>query len=217
MNDYCAWIPVVNRFDLLDKAIDSAKDVWEQLTIIDNSPNGLEHPYPYPIEVFRPPVSFSCPQYFNYMMHSTKDKGAKICIWMHADAEAQENSCSKLLESCRKLVNSGRKWGYVFTNYDSLCAMNPSMMDDVGEWDTFFQQYYCDNDHQRRARISGYEMIDSGLPVIHHGSQTLRSDPKRIFMNSITFPLYGSYYAAKWGGSPGNETFNVPFGREEFH
>lgn len=213
MNDYRMWIPVVNRFDLLDKAVESAKDMWKSLTIIDNSPSGLEHPYPEPLTVFRPPVPLSCPQYFNFMMQETRRHGANICIWMHSDAEALEGSCLKLLSLARELNDMKRKWGIVFTNYDALSAMNTDMTEDVGLWDTFFNQYFCDGDFHRRARLAGYEMINSDIAVNHIGSQTLHSDPERQLLNGITFPLYHQYYLKKWGSDPGSETFLTPFNR----
>jgi hypothetical protein len=219
VNDYCMWIPVVNRFDLLHKAVSSAKDLWDGLTVIDNSSsatNGSQETLPrFGIRpaVFKPCVPLSCSQTFNYMMKETRKRGASICIWMHSDAEAEEGSCLKLLEMARQLNAERKKWGMIFTNYDALSAINNDILDIVGEWDTVLPQYFCDNDLQRRIRLAGYETVESHLPVKHEPSQTLKSDPYRQIINNVTFPLYQHYYTMKWGGSPGNETFLTPFNK----
>jgi hypothetical protein len=214
--DYRAWIMHVNRLDFLFKAVNSAADIKDGLTVIDNSAKEDERlAYNLGVKVFRPCVPLSCPQSFNLMMRETREAGTNICIWMHSDAEAHAGSCLKLLNTARKMNDEGRKWGILWTNYDALCAMNANMLQDVGEWDINLPQYFVDNDQQRRLRIAGYELIDTGIPVHHTGSVTIRSDKRLEFLNSITFPLYEKYYRQKWGGSPGQETFTIPFGRSD--
>ena len=62
-------------------------------------------------------------------------------------------------------------------------------------------------------RLAGFEIIETGLEVTHHNeaSSTIKSDAKRAFLNSVTFPLYAEYYRQKWGGDPGSEQFIQPF------
>lgn len=83
----------------------------------------------------------------------------------------------------------------------------------IGGWDTNLPWYYSDNDAYRRLKLAGWECIDTGLKVEHKASSTINSDSELNFLNSITFPLYGAYYARKWGGSPGNEIYTTPFNR----
>src|SRR5262249_22156848 len=108
---------------------------------------------------------------------------------------------------------SEQRWGMVFTHYDTLAAFSMEMTRVVGQWDTTLPQYFADGDYYQRVRCAGYEIINTGLPVTHHnsGSNTFKSDPQRRFLNSVTFPLYERYYAAKWGGLPGHETYSWPF------
>jgi hypothetical protein len=54
-------------------------------------------------------------------------------------------------------------------------------------------------------------MVESGLPVKHEPSQTIKSNPFLNHVNGITFPIYARYYNEKWGGEPGHETFDTPF------
>jgi GT2 family glycosyltransferase len=133
---------------------------------------------------------------------------------MHNDAEAHPGVGAELLNQARLFNAQRRKWGVLFTNYDTLSALNTDMMEDVGDWDTVFTQYFCDNDYYRRVRLAGWETICTDLKVEHVGSQTIHSDPALMNRNRATFLLYRDYYARKWGGEPGSETFNVPWGGE---
>jgi predicted O-methyltransferase YrrM len=132
---------------------------------------------------------------------------------MHNDAEAGEGTPERLLAAVTEAHEAGRAWGVAFTNYDTLAAFNAEALGCAGPWDATLPQYFADNDYYRRLRLCGYEAIDTGLPVAHHNgaSSTVKSDPWRGHHNGVTFPIYGSYYAAKWGGPPGGESFDWPF------
>ncbi len=210
MNDFQAYIFHVNREDLLDKAVASVRDLWSDLTVVDNSVDGLSHPYPY-IRIHRPSVPLSATQSLNYALTDSRRHGAQICITMHEDAEAMEGSAAELLALTRQMCAENRKWGIIFTNYDSLSAQNTDAIEEVGLWDTFFSGYFGDNCQYRRLELAGYEKINTNIQVKHIGSQTIHSDPKLAFLNSMTFPLYAMYYEAKWGGPPGGERFSKPF------
>jgi hypothetical protein len=97
------------------------------------------------------------------------------------------------------------------TNYDALAAFNTAAFREVGGWDVHLPWYFADNSMYRKLRLAGYELIESNLPVKHEPSQTIKSDPFLNHINGITFPIYAEYYRQCWGGSPGNETFTVPF------
>ncbi len=209
MSDYSAFIPFVNRPELLRKAVDSIADLHPM--VIDNAADDSTGRLYWN---YRPPVPLSCPQVFNFIMRKTRDSGGNICIWMHNDAEAHPGVGAELLNQARLFNAQRRKWGVLFTNYDTLSALNTDMMEDVGDWDTVFTQYFCDNDYYRRVRLAGWETICTDLKVEHVGSQTIHSDPALMNRNRATFLLYRDYYARKWGGEPGSETFNAPWGGE---
>ena len=211
--DCSMFIFAVNREDLLRKAVESAEDLWDILTVIDNSKDGLSLRFARGGGVLRPPVPLTASQSINLSITSTRREGRSICIWMHNDAEAHPGSCKSLLEYAMQLNEEGRKWGVIFTNYDALSATNMRMIDEVGLWDTNLPSYFSDNDFYRRVELAGYEKINTNIAVDHVGSQTINSDEEWKFMNSMTFPIYGAYYERKWGGSPGRETFTRPFNR----
>lgn len=209
-NDFQAVMTYVNRPDLLMRAVVSMSDIAENLTIIDNSKDGIEDIFA-PSKYIRPIYPLFFTQSINYALLEAKKSGCKFLLRQHSDAIAHPGVCLKVVEMARQLTKENRKWGVIFTVYDTLAAFNLDILEDVGLWDTVFPAYYSDNDWFRRIKLAGYEFIESGLPMDHEGSAALFSDPELRFMNDQTFSLYGQYYERKWGGIPGKETFVKPF------
>ncbi len=210
MNDYAAYIPVVNRMDLLRDCVQSVPELYDDLTIVDNSSEQLVPPDPWYM-VFTPPVPLSFTQSMNFEFADTVAKGKKFCVHMHSDAIIPEGEITKLLDTAREIDASGRNWGVIYTHYDVLCVYNPVVALDIGGFDTVFRDYFSDNDFYHRMDLAGYERINTENSVGHIGSQTINSDPYLQFRNGVTFPLMRQYYVAKWGGEPGQETFSMPF------
>lgn len=201
------FIPHVNRLDLLEGALESVNDSCVTRIVINNS--GV--PITVDAEaVIDTNVPLSASQSLNLIQRIACNE--PFYLFMHSDAEASPGAVNALIAKADSLTAESIKWGVIFTNYDSLAAFRTEAFSEVGEWDTNLPQYFTDNDMYRRLRLAGWELIDSGIAVNHYGSQTIRSDSKRGFINSITFPLYRQYYVRKWGGEPGHECYNQPFG-----
>jgi hypothetical protein len=64
---------------------------------------------------------------------------------------------------------------------------------DIGPWDTAFPQpnYHVDNNWFHRARLKGYEFIETGIQITHHNgsSSTIRGSEERRKVNDVTFPM----------------------------
>lgn len=219
---YILGIPFVNRPDLLRLAVNSVQCMWPHAFILDNSEDGeiKRHESEWPVAVRRATagLTLSFSESMNVIQVAAQSAGCNAYFFMHNDAEAHPETAEKLLRFVEETLVSGRKWGMVFTHYDTLAALNVEAVAQVGPWDVTLPQYFADNDYYRRLRLAGYESIDTGLPVTHHNgaSATLKSDPKRALLNHVTFPLYGAYYRAKWGGGPGHESFQRPFDSQLF-
>lgn len=219
MTDYSAFVPVVNRPDLLENVFAATTCLHHRFTIIDNSPNGVVEKAKLPIHskgsppirFFRPPVPLSFSQTMNWAIQDTMDWRKTFCITMHNDAVIPEGACEQLLEFAHQAVIDHPRWGVIFTHYDVLAVHNPVAHQDIGGWDTNLPQYFSDNDYFRRLKLAKWECIDSGIEVGHLASSTINSDPYLRHMNGITFPIYGEYYRQKWGGTPGEERFTLPF------
>jgi hypothetical protein len=193
-------------------AIQSVEPLWPHTLIIDNSDTGLDTAM-WPVPVVRPLVPLMVSQTMNLLQRLAAERSCEVVLFMHNDAEAAVGTPERLLAIIEEAIASKQRWGVVFTHYDILVAYSMEMARVVGQWDTTLPLYFADDDYYRRVRLAGYEFINTGLQVIHHnnGSSTLKSDPRLMFLNNVTFPLYERYYTAKWGGLPGSETYDWPF------
>jgi hypothetical protein len=211
--DYAAFIPVVNRPDLLLNTIDAVRPLWDELTVIDNSPERrIGKAVWQPVSVYTPPVPFLFTQTMNWELEETLRRGRPFCVHMHNDAIIPEGACEKLLDCARQISQEHERWGVIYTLHDILCVYNPRVFADIGGYDTNFAAYFSDNDYFRRMELGGWKRFISGIKVGHVGSQTINSDPMLRHINNVTFPLYREYYRAKWGGVPDYEQFTHPFG-----
>jgi len=209
------FVPYVNRFDLLEKAVRSAVCDDVDINIINNS-NGASIGIPgVDFIQRRPPVPLTFAQTQNWMLDiaSGDSDYEEFYLFMHSDAEAGEGTVKKLVEMAHTLTNTQHKWGVIFTSYDALAAFNTQAFVEIGGWDVNFPWYFGDNIVYRKLRLAGYELVESNLPVHHEPSQTLKSDPQLNFINGITFPFYHYFYTQMWGGEPGHEKYLTPFNR----
>lgn len=209
------FVPYVNRFDLLEKAVRSAVADGVEINIINNS-NGASIGIPgVDFIQRRPPVPLTFAQTQNWFLNIAEGDAdyGPFYLFMHSDAEAGEGTVQKLVEMAQKLTDEGRKWAVVFTAYDALAAFNTQAFLEIGGWDTELTWYSGDVDVYRRLKLAGYELVDSNLPVHHEPSQTLKADPEIKRKVDLMFPFRQYYYQNKWGGEPGHEKFDTPFGR----
>lgn len=149
-----------------------------------------------------------------------------VMFWMHNDALALPGVAERILARVTQLHESGERWGALFTCYDVLCAFNMQAVREVGYWDPMFFQYTADPEYYHRMRKAGWHILEFGPGVIHrigavgpgdshdNGSATVRSDPN--FNRRVQFREQNGfdkrYYEFKWGGLPGSETYDEPFG-----
>jgi hypothetical protein len=214
--NYVHGIFVVNRPDLLEIALNSVKPLWPHAFIMDNSPGGhLGKEHSWPVPVVRPSVPLSYSQSMNYLHRIAKEKGADVFGVQHNDAEALGDGAERFIETATAAYHSDRKWATVMTSYDIISAYNMKAAEAIGAWDTNFPQpnYHIDTDWFHRARINGYELIESGVAVKHHNesSSTLKSDPDYQRWHKVKFGMNETYYIKKWGGKPHEEKFPTPW------
>ncbi len=209
---YLFGIPFTSRHDLLERALESMKPLWAHAGIVGNSDRGLDA-LAWPVPVMRPSVPLTFSQTMNLLQRLAAELSCDVLISMHDDGQAGPGTAGRFLDAIEEALTSGRRWGVAFTAYDTLASFSMAMACEVGPWDTLLPQYFADNDYYRRINLAGYEVIETGLPVTHAngGSSTIKTDSRRMFLNSVTFPLYERYYATKWGGPPGRETYRRPF------
>lgn len=213
MNDF-VFIPFLNRPDLLEKAIRTAKMVSDAIFIMDNSAEGVPLDDPA-VRVLRPWVPYSFTQSQNWARKHAIENNCTHYYYLHSDCEAAEETCTGLREKVQQLLEEKVRWGVVYTYYDTLCAYSVDCMKEIGEWDNNFPNYFTDNDYYRRMDLAGFQRVETHLPTSHVGSASINSDPVVKLQTGITFPLHARLYVEKWGGEPGKERFKAPYGRPD--
>ena len=202
------FVPVVNRFDLLKRCLDSLSiRLTTEPVVINNSGNKLpEEFHHYTIITPKNQLTFSQTQ--NAMLELVVKTRKPFYFFMHADAEDNEGILDKLFDMA---MIQRDKWGVIFTNYDALACFNTEAMQAIGGWDEGFEWYHSDADTYRRLRLAGYPTLESNLRVRHDPSQTLKSDPRIARKVNAGFAARCERYRAKWGGNLGAEVYEVPW------
>jgi hypothetical protein len=209
------FIPVVNRFDLLQKAVNSVPDnLYDEYFIFNNSGKNLND--------FIDKKQFTI---INDNQLSFKDTQNKMRLYaiennydyysfMHNDAEILDDTADKLIQKADELINNNAQWGVIFTNYDVFCAFNTNCVKNIGEWgdDNWPTQksgYYLDVDYYRRMFLLNYLHFYIEHNVSHNEwSNTIRDENEFQTWN-LQKGHVERHYINKWGGGPGYETEQV--------
>lgn len=197
---YFLFIPHVNRYDLLTKALASVRTAFAgHIVVVDNSTDGDLRTAPLPdCELLTPPVPLTFTQTQNWMQKRAKERECDLLFLMHSDGEAAPGAAADFLRRAEIEWSTNTRLGAVFTNYDVLCAFTITAIETVGPWDTVFTQYFADNDYYGRLERAGFEIVTMRDITVHHVcSATLHSDPHRQFVNGIFFPTFGHYLEQK--------------------
>jgi hypothetical protein len=210
---YKLHIPYKNRPDLTLDSIKSNADIGN----IHLWPNG-DAPdlpdLPAGVTVRRLP-EMSPVDVINMMIQSSWDDD--VMFWAHNDCFSQPGAAKEFFDIVEAAHHGSERWGVYFSLYDILCAFNMEAVREVGYWDPMFFQYTADPDYYHRMAVHNWPIKQwaEGRDgrIIHRGSMTVRSDPtfnRRVQWRERT-KFDKSYYAMKWGGLPGTETFKKPF------
>lgn len=223
------FIPVVNRFDLLEKAVRSVKqDIYDEYIIVNNS--GSEIPDEVysgtKFRVLNPEKSMSFKDTQNAMMSYAVDNGYDFYSFMHNDGEIHDDTDRELVRYAEECSDN---WAVIFTNYDVLCAFKTKAVDEIGVWGDYDwpeqkNGYLLDNDYYRRVRSFGYaikELTDREITytpldrvggVSHVGSATLKEGNEQEIWDSQVQSVY-DHYVLKWGGHPGQEKYTHAYNK----
>lgn len=95
----------------------------------------------------------------------------------------------------------------------SAFMINKNTFDKVGEFDArFFPAYFEDNDYHYRINLIGMKAIVLPTAMFYHyGSGTQNEALIFPVVNGDKFDRNREYYKSKWGGVPGQETYETPF------
>jgi GT2 family glycosyltransferase len=152
--------------------------------------------------------------------------GCDVTIVANDDIVFDPNTIQKLRDAVRwdkydlaTVINTRDEQVRKYRAYDdhpdfSCFAIEPvSFTEKFGHFDEKFSPaYFEDNDMHYRLKLAGAlvgRRLDAG--AFHAGSVTQNWGGKQV-VNGTMFNANRDYYVSKWGGTPGNELYTIPFG-----
>jgi hypothetical protein len=211
------FIPVVNNFELLKKAIDSVpNNLFDEYFIFNNS-NGK---IPIDVKHFKIIDKFgrlTFKQTQNAMREYAIINNYDYYCFMHNDGEIVDDSAKKLIEKADKLITNNIKWSAIFTNYDVFCAYSTNCVKHIGKWgDPLWpinQQsgYYLDNDYYRRMNLLYCKPLQlNNSNVLHNEYSNTIKDKNEKKLWDVQRKIVENHYIKKWGGLPDSEIYLIP-------
>jgi GT2 family glycosyltransferase len=188
-------VPVLNRYDLLQRMLSSIDYPIRHLFIIDNGDG--------PTEVLQIPdwvreVTYS-PMPSNLGVAASWNLGIKTFphhnrwFFSSSDMYYQKGALEKLSTA--------------LTTELTLCDMPPyfqtfvigeKVIEKVGIFDEiYYPAYFEDNDFLRRLDNASIPVTKISLPIGHDNSSTINSDPKLLSLNGQTFATNRDIYRHK--------------------
>ncbi len=191
-------IPVLNRYDLLQRCLDSINYPIGHLLIINNgaseNPEDFELHVPELVEetTYLPmPANLGVAESWNLGVKSFPF--AENWFFASNDVVFHGDALEKLCEAHTEhltLSNVFPFWQVFSLGYGAATR--------VGLWDpSFFPAYFEDNDYLRRCEHFGVEVVKMDLNISHDNSSTLKSSHHFQDRNSQTFVSNRNYFEDK--------------------
>ena len=211
------FIPVVNHFDLLQKAINSVPDfIFDKYYIINNSNNkklseiiDLKQ-----FTIFDTSRALTFIETQNIMREYAIKNNYDYYSFMHNDGEILDDCPRRLIQYADEKISKNEKFGAIFTNYDVFCIYSTYCVKNIGMWgDSLWPEqksgYLVDIDYYKRMNFSGYptEYLPN-VNVSHYLANTIKDEKEKTILD-IQMPLVKIHYREKWGGDFGHETKNA--------
>lgn len=221
-------IPVLNRFDLLERAIMALDYEPMELFVINNNTvdeanqrRFEELKGRFKFDSFSPRYNLGVAASWNRIITTAWSRGYEFVYIGSNDTMLGAGTLKALVEmekpepECLWMVNHFNFW-----------CLRLSAVPKIGLVDeNFMPAYFEDNDYHRRIKLAGLDWVHMGdrafeknrrtVPAVssnHLGSQTVRSDHEYAIHNGNTFNNWNrNHYIMKWGGMPGSESFTTPY------
>lgn len=191
-------VPVLNRYDLLQRMLSSVDFPVGHLLVIDNGASAVEED----IEIDVPDVvehTTYLPMPANFGVAASWNLGIK-CFphhdrWFFASNDVVFGPGA--LEKLSEARSDALTLAGVFPFWQAF-ALGYEAVRTVGLFDeAFFPAYFEDDDYKRRALNAGVPIVSCDFPIAHDNSSTLKSDPRFGQRNSETFASNMAHHAAK--------------------
>jgi GT2 family glycosyltransferase len=192
-------VPVLNRYDLLQRMLDSLDYPVGHLLIIDNGSSVVEHSFELNVPVCVEHTTY-LPMPANLGVAGSWNLGIKSFPyadrWFFASNDVQFGpGALKTLSEARtdEITLSGDFpfWQAFSLGYEAVRRLG--LFDECG----FFPAYFEDTDYLRRANELGVTIRKVDAPMSHDNSSTINSDQRLQRENSRTFTANQKYFSEK--------------------
>lgn len=208
--------PTLNRYDLLDVAIDTALAGTlppDKIYVIDNGGKAQEFMKNLDKveEVFTPGINIGVAASWNWFINNVPE----IRIISNDDVEFYPDTLETLVSAYdeKKVLFPA---GVVAANAFSCFLIPNFVVEVVGYFDEKISPnyaYYEDNDYFRRMNLAGVKLEGvSTSQLMHKGSATLAHG---IPDHNHLFEKATKNFLAKWGGWPHEEVYEHPWNNPE--
>jgi GT2 family glycosyltransferase len=197
-------IPVLNRYDLLERCIESLDDV-ETLIVIDNG-DGLPDHYLDTIQMrmiakrrylWKMPANLGVATSWNLGIKATPHATGWLLLNSDAHFDAMAfHTMAKDTERADVVQAGAPPWCCTWISAKAVKR--------VGLFcERFHPAYMEDVDWERRARMLGVSFATSDAVVHHDNSSTIASDPVKAQRNAETHAANHALYEYRWSRSGG--------------
>lgn len=221
-------IPILNRFDLLDRAIAALDYSSIELFVVNNNTVNaanqeafVQLKEKYQFDSFSPRYNLGVAASWNRIITTAWSRGYEFVYIGSNDTILAPGSLRALVE----MEKPENECLWLLKDFNFWC-LRLSVVPKIGLLDeNFMPAYFEDTDFHRRVRLAGLGYVHLGdvpiekngrvipaAPATHLGSQTIASDAEYAEHNNNTFNTWNrNHYVLKWGGEPGQEQFETPY------
>lgn len=187
-------VPVLNRYDLLQRMLDSIDHPIENLLIIDNGGKLADLSVPNFVKTLT-----VLPMLSNLGVATSWNLGIKnfyklpVFYFASADMWFSEGDLEKLANANPKAITLHKQ----FPHFQTF-GIGESVVEKIGLFDEALHPiYFEDTDYLRRAKEAGVSIAYADLQGGHDNSSTIQSDSHYLNRNASSFSDNGAYFQSK--------------------
>ena len=192
-------VPVLNRYDLLERALGSIDYPVETLLVIDNGGKSSLHEWPWMIDrrkiakyhVWSMPSNLGVAPSWNLGIKATPRAAGWLLL--NSDAYFTPGQLESFYHECGEdvVVKTERAWSCVW--------VGRKVVEKIGLFsECYVPAYFEDNDFELRAKAYGVEVVTSSLVVGHDNSSTIRADGFYQSKNLVSFDANRRLHDQRW-------------------
>jgi len=179
-------VPVLNRYDLLFRLLESIDYQVDHLVVVDNGGQISDRHVPGNLHVkrltvWRMPSNLGVGPSWNLAIKATP--WASGWLLVNSDVQLPPGFLAEFMAKVESgtVVRTAQDWACVW--------IGSKVVEQVGLFSECFVPAYCeDNDYEWRCGLAAVPVVKSGLSVVHEGSSSINADRLAFDGNQRSFP-----------------------------